>query len=540
MFKTKKILVTTVTALLIASLALTGCSSTTNTTTNVPKEMKMSWNPGAEPKTLDPQMSNGIPEAIIEMSIFEGLTRLDKDNQAKPGVAETWDVNADKTVYTFHLRDAKFSNGDAIKAEDFKKAWLKALDPNNAAEYAYQLFYIKNGEEYNAGKAKAEDVGIKVIDDKTLEVTLASATPYFLELTAFPTYYPNDSAIVAANPKEWNLKPETLIGNGPYKMKEWKHNDSITMVKNDNYWDAQNVKLSELTFNLVEDPKSALTAFEAGQLDGTDNIPVQDIERLRTAGTLKFTPYIGTYYYRFNVTRKPFTDVKVREALAMAIDRQTLVDKVLKAGQVPAFGFVPNGINDAQPGSDFRKDGGDFFKEDLAKAKQLLSEAGYPDGKGFPEVSILFNTSTNHQAIAEAIQDMWTKNLGIKVKLTSQEWAVYQRSEQDLQYDVARAGWIGDYLDPMTFMDMFVTNGGNNQTGWSNAQYDKDIQTAKASSDPQVRMDAMHDAEKVLMSEMPIMPIYYYTNPYVSKPYIKNIIRSPLGFIDFKYATVEK
>lgn len=504
------------------------------------KEMKLTWNPGPEPKTLDPQMSSGIPEAIMEMALYEGLTRLDKNNRPVAGIAKKWDISADKKVYTFHLRDAKFSNGDPIKAEDFRNAWLKALNPDNAAEYAYQLFYIKNAEKYNSAKAKPEDVGIKVIDDKTLQVTLEAATPYFLELCAFPTYYPNDTKVVQADPKGWNLKPETLIGDGPFKMTEWKHQDTMTLVKNENYWDAKNVKLAQLTFNLVEDPKSALTAFEAGQIEGTDLVPAGDIDRLKKEGLLKFTPYIGTYFYRFNVTRKPFNDVRVRQALALAIDRKMLVEKVTKAGQIPAYALTPFGLNDAASGSDFRKVGGDYFKEDVAKAKQLLADAGYPGGKGFPQVSILFNTNANHQQIAEAIQDMWSKNLGIKVTLANQEWKVYQRTMQDLQYDIARYGWIGDYLDPMTFMDMFVTNGGNNQTGWSNAQYDKDIETAKASSDNKVRMDAMHDAEKVLMNEMPVMPIYFYTNPYVAKPYVKNVIMFPLGFIDFKYATVEK
>jgi oligopeptide transport system substrate-binding protein len=315
-------------------------------------------------------------------------------------------------------------------------------------------------------------------------------------------------------------------------MQSWSHNDKMVLVKNENYWDAKNVKITELTFNLVEDAKAALTAFEAGQLDGTDNVPVSDIDRLRSAGVLKTSPYLGTYYYRFNVTKKPFDDVKVRQALTLALDRKTLIDQVIKGGQTPAFAFTPGGIPDAEAGKEFRTVGGDYFKEDLAKAKQLLAEAGYPDGKGFPEVSILYNTNGTHNIIAQAIQDMWSKNLGIKVTLTGQEWKVYQQSEQSLQYDVARAGWLGDYIDPMTFMDMMVTNGGNNQTGWSNADYDKAISTAKKSGDAKVRMQSMHDAEKILMDEMPVLPIYFYVNNFVSKDYVKGLIQSPLGMID--------
>lgn len=324
-------------------------------------------------------------------------------------------------------------------------------------------------------------------------------------------------------------------------MQSWSHNDKLVLVKNPEYWDAKSVKLTQLTFNLIEDGKAALTAFEAGQIDGLDqgDVPISDLDRLRKAGILKTSPYLGTYFYRFNVTKKPLNDVKVRQALALAIDRQALIDKVFKAGQTPAYGFVPGGIPNADQGKTFRQNGGELFKEDLAKAKQLLAEAGYPDGKNFPEISILYNTNGSHQLPAQAIQDMWAKNLGINVKLVGQEWKVYQRSEQDLQYDVARAGWIGDYVDPMTFMDMFVTKGGNNQTGWSNADYDKNIQTAKQSADQKVRMQAMHEAEKVLMKDMPIMPIYYYVNYFVLKDNIKGVIQLPLGFTDFKNATVE-
>lgn len=542
MVRKKKWLLTILSIALILGLVVTGCGSTSTPTPSqgaAAPEMKMSWNPGAEPKTLDPQMSNGIPEAQMELALYEGLMRLDKDNNPQLAIADSVNASADGLKYTIKLKDTKFSNGDPVTADDFKFAWMHALDPAAAAEYAYQLFYIKNGEAYNSKKAKAEDVGIKVVDPKTLEITLEGPTPYFKSLLAFPTYFPVDSKYVQAN-KDWNTKAETFVSNGPFKMQSWSHNDKMVLVKNPNYWDAKSVKITELTFNLVEDGKAALTAFEAGQLDGTDNVPVSDIQRLRTSGVLKSGPYLGTYYYRFNVTKKPLNDARVRQALAMTIDRKALIDNVFKGGQTPAFAYTPGGIPDAEPGKTFREVGGDFFKEDIAKAKQLLADAGYPDGKNFPEITILYNTNGSHQLPAQAIQDMWSKNLGIKVKLLGQEWKVYQQTQQDLQYDVARAGWIGDYVDPMTFMDMFVTKGGNNQTGWSNAQYDKDIDTAKKSGDQKVRMQSMHDAEKLLMNDMPIMPIYFYVHNYVLKDYIKGAILSPLGFVDFKTAIVQK
>jgi len=532
-----KSLAVAVSLLLAVSILLTGCSQTAAPTAKV---QKTSFNAGAEPKTLDPALSTGVPESHIQTALFEGLTRIGEGEKVMPGIAETWTQNTDGTVITFKLRDAKWSNGDAITAEDFKYAWLRALSPELASEYSYQLYYIKGAEDYNSKKGTAEAVGLKVVDPKTLEVTLAAPTPYFIALTSFHTLYPVNKKAIEAN-KDWSLKAETFVSDGPFKMKEWKHNDQVVVVKNENYWDAKNVKMAEVDFNLLEDAKAALTAFEAGQLDGTDNIPTEDIDRLKASKVLKSAPYIGTYFYRFNVTKKPFDDVKVRKALTMAINRQTLIDKVVKGGQKPALAFTPPGMVDVEAGKDFRTVGGDFIKEDVTEAKKLLAEAGYPDGKNWPaDATILYNTSSNHKLIAEAIQNMWKTNLGIDVKLRNEEWAVYLESQKKLNFNISRAGWIGDYSDAMTFMDMFVTGGGNNETGWSNAEYDKQIKTiANKSGDQKVRIPAMHAAEKVLMDEMPIMPIYYYVNNFVLKDGIKGAFRSSLGPIDFKYASVE-
>lgn len=536
MLGNRKWMIMVVAIVLILGLVVTGCS---NAGKSQQSEMKLCWNPGPEPSTLDPQMSNNIPELIIELNLFEGLMRLDKDNNPQNALADSITFTPDGLNYTVKLKDTKWSNGDPVTADDFKTAWMHALDPEAAAEYAYQLFYIKNGEAYNSKSAKAEDVGIKVVDPRTLELTLESPTPYFMSLLAFPTYFPVNKKVVEAN-KDWNLKAETYISNGPFKMQSWSHNDKMVLVRNPDYWDAENVKITELTFSLVEDGKAALTAFEANQLDGTDNIPPSDIERLRKTGILKVGPNLSTYYYSFNVTRKPFDNPKVCQALSMSIDRKALIENVLKGGETAAFAFVPSGIPDEAVGKYFREVGGDYFKEDITLAKQLLADAGYPEGKNFPVISILYNTNGSHQIIAQAIQDMWLKNLGIKVNLIGQEAQVYMNSLQNQQYDVAKTEWYGDYVDPMTFLDLYVTKGGNNFTGWSNMDYDEDIAPAKKSGDQKVRMQAMHDAEKILMTEMPVMPIYFNVNKYVIKDYLKGVTISPFGFIDFKNAVVEK
>ncbi len=523
---------------LSVSVLLSGCSS--NQPAAPAKVMKTSFNAGAEPETLDPAISTGVPESHIQKNLFEGLTRTGEGEKVIPGIAESWTTSTDGKVITFKLRDSKWSNGDPMTAEDFKYSWLRALAPETASEYSYQLYYIKGAEEYNSKKGTADAVGIKVVDPKTLEVTLVAPTPYFVSLTAFHTLYPVNKKTADANPK-WSLAADTFVSNGPFKMQEWKHSDQVVMVKNENYWDAKSVKLSELTFKLIEDNKAALTSFESGQLDGTENIPTEDINRLQASKVLKIAPYIGTYYYRFNVTKKPFDDVRVRKALTMAIDRQLLIDKVVKGGQKPAVAYTPPGMVDVEEGKDYRAVGGAFIKEDVAAAKALLAEAGFPDGKNWPaDVTILYNTNSNHKLIAEAIQNMWKTNLGIDIKLRNEEWAVYLESQKTLNYNISRAGWIGDYSDAMTFMDMFVTGGGNNQTGWSNAEYDKQIkEIANKTGDQKVRIPAMHAAEKVLMDEMPIMPIYFYTNPFVMKDNIKGVFRSSLGPIDYKLATVE-
>lgn len=528
-------------ALLVSfSLIVTGCGQSSGPQKGQSAQV-VRYALGADPETLDPGKITGLPEGTIVNAFFEGLTRYDKDGKIAPAMAKSWNISEDGKTYTFQLRDAKWSDGSPVTTKDFKYAWMRALSPELASEYAYQLFYIKGAEAYNGGKGKAEDVAITAVDDKTLKVELTEPAPQFLGLTAFHTLSPLNEKTVAANP---NFKVEgdkKIIGNGPFTLESYTPKQKLVFKKNPNYWDAANVKLGAMEFYLIDNDKTSLTMFENGEADLlVGNIPSEDIPRLKQQGKLKIYPNLSTYFYRFNVTRKPFNDPRVRKALAMAIDRQTIVEKVTQAGQKPAFAFVPFGILDAN-GKDYRDNGGNtFFKEDVAEAKRLLAEAGYPDGKGFPKAAILFNTSENHKKIAEAIQQMWKKNLGIEVNLVNQEWKVYLKMEDDLQYDIARAGWSADYSDPMTFMDMFVTNGGNNDTGWSNKQYDELIKKANATGDQAVRMQTMHEAEKILMNEMPIMPIYFYTHPALVSDKLQDVVIPSFGlYAEFKWSGIK-
>ena len=531
------------------------------------------YNLGTEPAAIDPAVTQGIPEANILLQVFDGLTRIDEKNIPQPAIAKSWTISKDLKTYVFTLRDASWTDGTPVTAYDFEYAWIRALSPELAAVYAYQLYYVRGGEAFSksvkvgtkyyvqavdakgnpltkkvGGKDVAvpdmkkeinpsKDVGVKALDAKTFQVNLESPTVYFLNLTAFPTLMPVSKAVVSKNDK-WASSPTNFVTNGPFKLTEWSHNEKMIFVNNPTYWDKDKVKLTKLTYFMVEDETTALSMFQSGQLDASSNVPISELPKLVTSGDAQILPYLGTYYYQFNVTKKPFDDVRVRKALTLAINRKSVTKSITQGGQVPALAYVPYGIADALPGSDFRKTSQEaFFKDDdLAAAQKLLADAGYPGGKGFPTFSLLYNTSNAHKSIAEAIQQMWKKNLGITATLKSEEWGVYLDDRNNLNYQVARAGWIGDYADPNTFLDMWLTGGGNNGTGWSNKSYDALIAKAKTTVDPKARMETMHAAEKILMTEMPIIPIYYYTNPVLLKKTIKNFYQSTLGFVDWKSA----
>ena len=524
----KKLSVLLMVIAMLASLA-SGC--TTSGKKDGGKTLR--WAIGTEPQTLDPRKSTGVPEQLVQSQIFEGLCVRDKNGNPAPGVAEHWVISPDGLVYTFHLREnAKWSNGDPVTAQDFEYAWKTTLSPELASEYAEMLFYIKNGEKFNKKEVGADQVGVKALNDKTLEVTLEHATAYFLSVLPHHSYFAVHKKTVEANPN-WAADTKTIIGNGPFKIAAWTHNSTIELVQNEQYWDKGKVKLDKISMILSDNLSTVLSMFENNQVDLTnDPPPVAEIPRLQKEGKLKVYPYLGTYYYEFNTKKAPFDNPKVRKAFALAIDREALVTNVTKAGQKPATGWVPAGLSDAKGGEDYRKVGGDLIKDkDYETAKKLLAEAGYPEGKGLPPITLLYNTQEMHKSIAEAIQEMWKKNLGVEVGITNQEWKVYLQSRTAGDYQVARAGWIGDYPDPMTFIDMMVTGNGNNRARWSNGEYDRLVGIAKANLDQSIRMKAMHDAEKILMDEMPILPIYFYTQPILEKQNLKGIVRCVDGIV---------
>ncbi len=530
--KHKKLLAVLLAMVLVLSLAA-GCGKTAK------NEQVFRYALEAEPATLDPANSVAIPESLVELQIFEGLTRLDAKDQPVPGVAESWDISADGMKYIFHLRaNAKWSNGEPVTAKDFEFAWKRALNPENASENAYMLFPVKNGQAYYEKKTSAAEVGVKAIDDRTLEVTLEKPTAFFLSLTAFHAFYPVPEKIVTANPEKWAADVKTLIGNGPFKITNWVHSGKIEFVKNEHYWDAAAVKLPKMEWPISDAQTTRLSMFENNQVDMMVEPPVVEHDRLSKEGHLKISPYLGIYYYVFNTQKPPFDNPKVRKAFTMAIAREALVKNVIKGGKQPAYAWVPPGLFNPASGKDFREEGGNYTVEDAAMAKQLLAEAGYPEGAGLPPITILYNTSEMHKSIAEAIQEMWKKNLGVNVSLSNQESKVFLSSRNQGTFQVARASWIGDYADPMTFMDVFKDPA--NDAKYNNPAYNRLVEQAQSTNDQNIRMQTMHAAEKLLFEDAVLLPIYYTTQPYVAKPHVKGYFWSVLGLADFKTAYIEK
>ncbi len=561
----KKLLCTLLASVMVLSTMLTGCGNNTatdanNTTveesetvvaddnsdsaetdeateaTETTGSKELAVVVGPEPDTIDPALNSAVDGGTLIVHAFEGLMTLDENASPVAGQAESWDISEDGLTYTFHLRDGlKWSDDSDLVASDFVYSWNRAIAPETAADYEYMFDCIE-------GYAEGE-LNVTAVDDKTLEVKLVTATPYFLELCAFPAYAPVKEDIVEADPDGWTLSPETYVGNGPYKMASWDHNSQIVMVKNPNYWNAENVVADQITFKLMEDDSAQLAAYENGEVVMIDSVPNDEIPTLESRDDYHVVGQLGTYYISFNTQDEILSNPLVRKALTLAIDRTYIVEEIGQAGQEEAGAFVPIGLSDADPAKEFRAVGGDYYdaydyEANLELAKEALAEAGYPDGEGLPVIEYLYNEGTGHQLIGEALQNMWSK-IGVNVELTSQEWGTFLNTRKEGDYQIARNGWLGDYNDPISFLDMWVTGGGNNDAQWSNAEYDQLISDIKSTSDQSERMSKMHAAEDIIFDEWMLCPIYYYTDIYMINSNVKGFYASKLGFKYFMYASVE-
>ena len=499
------------------------------------------YNLGADPKTIDPALNNALDGGNVDVNIFDGLLRLGKDDKPEPACAESWEVSPDGMTWTFHLREGlKWSDGKPLTAQHFEDGFVRVLDPETASPYAYYAFFIKNGEAFYNGKAKREDVGLSAPDDRTLVIALEYQNPLMLEYLAFQLFVPVRMDVVNENPRGWAARPETLISNGAFTLESWRHGDGgeMILVKNPHYWDAAKVKVERLRFVFINDENTAFAAFKAGRIDYMSSIPTNMLPRLLKSGEAVSVPALGTAFCDFNLERKPFDDVRVRRAFTLAIDRRVIVEKILRGGQVPAGGLVCPAVPGTTDAQDFRAEGGSFLPEraDVAEARRLLAEAGYPNGEGFPKVSYKYNSNAGNKQLAEALQGMWKQVLGVEVELLNEEWKVFIETRNRKDYDIARDAWMMDFVDGMSIMEQCMSTSPQDKTGYKNAEFDELMRKATYEMDRVKRINYLHAAERILMEDLPVAPIYFYTSAVMQSKRVKGIQRSALGWVIFRNA----
>ncbi|WP_285858265.1 peptide ABC transporter substrate-binding protein [Neobacillus niacini] len=492
-------------------------------------------NNGQEPTSFDPPIGFDAVSWNSLNNLMEGLTRLDESHQPKAATAKNWDVSDDGKVYTFHIRDdAKWSNGDDVTADDFVFAWKRLLDPNTGSPAAFLGYFIEGAEAYNNNEGSADDVKVKAVDKKTFEVTLISPQAYFLSVISNPCFFPINEKVAKENP-QWFAEASSFVANGPFKLAEWNHDSDFTMVKNDKYWDAKNVKLDKVHWAMVSDTNTEYQMFTTGELD-TSDVPGELADKLFKEGNVKVEDQAGQYFYRFNVTMKPFQNENIRKAFALAVDQKQMVELVTKNQEKPAYGFVSYGFKDPA-GNDFRKQNGDLIKTDVAKAKELLKKGMEEEGYAtLPEVTLTYSTLDTHKKIAEALQQMFKENLGVDVKLANMESSVFAADQKALKFQLSRSSFLADYADPINFLENFITGSPMNRTGWSNAEFDQLIKDAKLEKDEKKRYEMMYKAEKILLDAAPIIPIHFYNQTYLQSKEVTGIVRHPVGYLELKWA----
>jgi len=552
----KRVLAILVAVAMLATIALAGC------TTKTAGGTKLSVWAATEPESIDPAKIAWSHEFTLVYHMFEGLMRWDATVPgSKPVLGEAKEIkwDATKTKATVTLRDDIFwSDGKPVLAKDYEYAWKRHADANLATAYGSTMVdFFKGGTDaYNAVQKSIDDkttidlkttldtMAVKATGDKTLEFELSRPCPFFDYILAFGTMVPVREDTVTANGDKWTTDPKTYLTNGRYIMSERKADEVIVCTKFDKYWDAKSTKIDTIEFKLLKDENVAYAAYQVDQVSFIQSIPLGEMDT-----ALKSPDYIqggllGTYYYDFNVTKAPLDKVEVRKALSLAIDRNYIVTQVTKQNQIPAYAWVSEGIVD-ENGKTFRENGGDYIEKDYAKAveqaKQLLKDAGFPDGKGLPKIELSYNSNNvGHKTIAEAVANMWKTQLGVEVELVGVEGTVFNSYRMELKHMIARDGWIADWNDATSLLDLSRSDSGNNHTGWKNQAFDDKMNLAGTATDLKVRSQLLHDAEKIMMDEMPVAPVYYYTNNFMLKPYVDGVCFSPLGNQFFWNCTITK
>ncbi len=525
----------------LSGLALAGCWSRESPVEQGNREQVLHRSLGADVADLDPQLVTGLPEVNVVSALFEGLVGEDPhDLHPVPGVAEAWDISPDGLTYTFHLRaDARWSNGEPLTSQDFLNGYRRILTADLAADYASMLYLVQNAQAFHKGTLREfGQVGFATPDARTLVITLEHPAPHFLTLLSHPAWFPihlpsveqTGSPYRRGNP--WT-RPGNLISNGPFVLKSWQPDRVIIVEKNPFYWDAATVRLAAIHFHPSASVDAEERAFRAGQLHITEALPVSKVDPWRRdrPEVLRIDPFLDTYFYRLNVTRPIFNEVKVRRALSLALDREAIVTNITRGGQQPAFSFTPPGTAGYEPPAG--------VSSDPAAARALLAEAGYPGGQGLPQLELLINSSGNHRVIGEAVQEMWRRELGVNVQLLNMEMKSLLAARRALDYQILRSDWAGDYLDPATFLDVFAGASGNNHTGWSNPDYDGLLYEAARTSERDARYTLLRRAETILLRDAPIIPLYYYTTVRLVHPAVHGWYPTLLDRHPYKHVWLE-
>lgn len=497
---------------------------------------------GTDIESLDPHLVTGQPEHWVITSLFEGLVApgADHPDEDAPGVAESWSSD-DFQTWTFKLRpDAAWSDGTPITSADFVYSFERMLSPALGSHYAEMLHLMKGAEAFHRGEtADFSTVGVRAPDSRTLVITLEGPAPYFPGMLKHYTWFPVPRHVIerfggmTTRDTPW-ARPGNIVSNGPFILADWRINQLIAVEKNPRYWDAASTRLEAIHFFPIDNPESEERAFLDGQLHYTYAVPLAKIPRYRETrpSYFKQNPEMATEFYRFNTTRPPFDNAKVRQAFALAIDRVALVDQVIRAGHLPATGLTPPGAHPDYPPLEMTR-----FDPETARA--LLAEAGHPGGKGLRRFEILTNTSPTARTIAEFFQESWKRHLGVEAGILQQEWQVYLHSQHQLEYDIARAGWVGDYTDPYTFLGIWRAGDGNNNTGWSHPRYDELMLASTREPDTARRMTMLREAETLLLTEMPIIPVFWRMNSHLIRPELKNWRESVISHRCYKVLAVE-
>lgn len=528
--------------LISVALAFSACAKRETTTARGDRTGVLHIGNGAEIQSLDPHLAGGSIDHNVLSALFEGLVTLDEETfQPRPGAAERWEISPDGLVYTFHLHPgAKWSNGDPLTARDFLYSFRRALTPALGSEYKDALYPVKNAEAYARGKlADFAQVGFRLVDDRTLEITLGRPTPHFLSVLRTNVCFPVHAASVESGGARFDdrtakwTRTTPLVTNGPFRLREWKDHQHVAMEKNPHYWDAAKVRLNELYFYPSESTQAQELAFRAGQLHTTWDVPLSKVDAYRkdAPALLRVEPYFESYFFRFNTKHPLFSDVRLRRAFALAIDRDAIVKNVLRGGQSVATSLTPPGLAGYMPPV--------AVPYDLAAAKKLLADAGYPGGKGLPPIELTTISSEINQRIAEAVQQMWRRDLGVEVTITQKEFKVLLDTFDTLAYTIARGRWIAEYPDPLTYLSIFTTGNGVNGTGFADPAYDALVSAAADAASPGARLAALQNAERFLMERMPIAPVYWGSRTTLVAASVRGWKNSPLGFHNYKDVWLE-